>query len=79
MGVKILKHKAKPECAFDACSVFCKVKSAPVDYMCFAESLRREELILKSQEVLRSSMEGREMSNVNILIKVLKILKDLKI
>ena len=79
MGVKILSHKAKQEHAFDARSFFCKIKSTPVDYMHYAESLRREELILKSKEVLRSSMEGRETSNIRrILIKVLKILKDLK-
>ena len=55
------------------------MKGAPADYMSYAKSLRQEELISKSQEVLRSTMEERETSNVKILMKALKILKSSKI
>lgn len=64
---------------FDARSVFCSKKDTPADYMRYAGSLKREELISKSQEVLRSTMEERETLNVKILMKVLKILKSSKI
>ena len=45
---------------FDARSVFRSKKGAPADYMRYARSLKWEELISKSQEVLRSTMEERE-------------------
>ena len=79
MGVEILKRKAKWERAFDARSVFHPMKGAPVNYMHYVKSLRQEGLNSKSQEVLRSTMEERETSNVKILMKALKILKSLEI
>ena len=78
MGVEILKRKAERERAFDAQSVFCTMKGVLADYMHYAKSLRWEKLISKSQEVLRSTMEERETSNVKILMEVLKILKSSK-
>ena len=64
---------------FDARRVFRSRKDAPADYMRYAGYLKREELISKSQEVLRLTMEERETLNVKILMKVLKILKSSKI
>ena len=55
------------------------MKGAPANYMRYAKSLRQEGLISKSQEMLRSTMEERETSNVKILMEALKILKSLKI
>ena len=79
MGVEILKRKAEWERAFDARSIFHPMKGAPVNYIRYVKSLRQEGLNSKSQEVLRSTMEERETSNVKILMKALKILKSLEI